>query len=193
MRAAVLTAVEDLIVESGLGAVELTAVADRAGVARSTVYRRWGTVAALLAELLRDMAATSEPRADTGTLRGDLLANAELVRRTLSNERQGPLFRALLAGAASDSESADALARFYRHRVTEWSACVIDGVRRGEVPTGTDAAAVVRAVSAPLYYQWLITGTPLKRRDAVRAADAALAAADAGVFAVRGRPHPGSD
>lgn len=157
------------------------------------MYRRWGTVEALLAELLHDMAATSDPRADTGTVRGDLLANAELVRRTLSDGRRGPLFRALLAGASFDRDTEEGLQQFYRRRVAEWAPCVVDGVRRGEVPAGTDAAAVVRAVSAPLYYQWLITGAPLRRRDAERAVDAALAAAAAGVFAVRRRPHPDSD
>lgn len=157
------------------------------------MYRRWGTVAALLAELLHDMAATSEPRADTGSVRGDLLANAELVRRTLSDARRGPLFRALLAGASFDVDTAEGLRHFYRRRVAEWAPCVVDGIGRGEISAGTDAAAVVRAVSAPLYYQWLITGTPLRRRDTERAVDAALAAATAGVFAVRHRTHPDSD
>jgi AcrR family transcriptional regulator len=192
VRTAVLDAVADLLVESGLAGVELTAVADRAGVGKSTVYRRWGTIGALVADLLHDMAETSVPRADTGSLRGDLRANADLVRRTLSDPRSGGLFSAIIAAATFDADTADALAMFYGRRIAQWSACVDDAVERGEAPAGTDPAAVVRAVSAPLYYQWLILRTPLTRRDATRAADAALAAVDAGVFTVRSRPHHGS-
>ena len=182
MRAAVLRAVADLLVESGLAGLEIPLVAERAGVGKSTVYRRWGTVPALVADLLSEMAETSVPRADTGSLRGDLHANADLVRRTLSDPRQGRLFKAIIAAATCDDRTADALAEFYRRRVAEWSKCVDDAIRRGEVPSGTVATAVVGQVSAPMYYQFLTSTTPLTASDARRAADAALAAVDAGVF-----------
>ncbi|GDY75225.1 hypothetical protein SAV31267_047100 [Streptomyces avermitilis] len=53
-----------------------------------------------------------------------------------------------------------------------------------ELPVGTDAATVVRAVSAPLYYALLTTGTAPEPADADRAADAALAAARAEAYVV---------
>jgi AcrR family transcriptional regulator len=183
VRAAVLRAVEALLIETGLAGLELPLVADRAGVGRSTVYRRWGSVAALIADLLHDMAETSVARADTGSLRGDLRANAALVRRTLTDPRQGRVFKAIIAAATSDDRTAEALAEFYRRRIAEWSTSVEDAIRRGEAPPGTDAAAVIRQVSAPLYYQFLTSTTPLTTRDATRAADAAWAAVNAGVFA----------
>lgn len=182
VRAAVLRAVADMLVASGLAGLEIPLIAERAGVGKSTVYRRWGTVPALVADLLRDMAETSVRRADTGSLRGDLHANAELVRRTLSDPRQGRLFKAIIAAATCDDRTAEALAEFYRRRIAEWSACVEDAIRRGEAPTGTDATAVIGQVSAPLYYQFLTSTTPLTTSDARRAANAALAAVDAGVF-----------
>ncbi|MCV7170441.1 TetR/AcrR family transcriptional regulator [Mycobacterium manitobense] len=183
VRTAVLGATTDLLVEVGLDAVELTVVADRAGVGRSTVYRRWGSVAALMADLLVDMAETSVPRADTGSLCGDLRANAALVRRTLSSGRQGRLFKAIIAAATYDDRTAEALSEFYNRRIAEWSTCVDDAAARGEAPLGTDSAAVIRQVSAPLYYQFLTSTRRLTERDAIRAADAALAAVAAGVFA----------
>ena len=112
VRDAVLAATADMLIESGLDGVELTAVAARAGVGKSTVYRRWGTVPALVADLLTDMAQTSLPRADTGSLRGDLSANARLVQRTLADPRQGRLFKAIIAAATYDDQTAAALAEF---------------------------------------------------------------------------------
>jgi AcrR family transcriptional regulator len=185
VRASVLRATGDMLVESGLQGLELTAVAERAGVGKSTVYRRWGSVPALVADLLCDMAAQSRPRSNTGSLRGDLRANAALVRRTLSDSRQGRLFKAIIAAATCDQRTADALSMFYDRRVAEWSPCITDAVGRGEAPVGTDAAAAIRQVSAPLYYQFLTSTRPLTAKDAERAIDAAIAAITAGVF-VRG-------
>jgi AcrR family transcriptional regulator len=186
VRAAVLRATGDMLVESGLHGLELTAVADRAGVGKSTVYRRWGSVPALVTDLLGDMATQSLPRADTGSLRGDLRANAALVRRTLTNPRQGRLFKAIIAAASCDDRTAAALSTFYDRRVAEWSGCVVDAVARGEAPEATDVAAAIRQVSAPLYYQFLTSTRPLTAKDAERAVEAAISAIAAGVF-VRGR------
>jgi len=182
VREAVLRATGDMLVESGLHGLELTAVAERAGVGKSTVYRRWGSVPGLVTDLLGDMAAQSLSRSNAGSLRGDLRANAALVRRTLSDPRQGRLFKAIIAAATCDQRTAEALSTFYDRRVAEWSGCVVDAVSRGEAPEGTDAAAAIRQVSAPLYYQFLTSTRPLTAKDAERAVDAAIAAIVAGAF-----------
>jgi AcrR family transcriptional regulator len=187
VRASVLQATGDLLAESGLAGIDLTEVAARAGVGKTTVYRRWGSAPALVADLLTEMAAESLPRADTGSLAADLHANAALVRKTLSDRRQGPLFKAIIAAATCDPRTAEALAHFYDTRVAEWALCVIDAIARGEAPEDTDPAMAIRQVSAPLYYQFLTTTTPLRKADAERAADAALAAIAAGVLSHSGR------
>lgn len=182
VRAAVLTAAGDALAEHGLAGLDLTEIAGRAGVGKTTVYRRWGSVTGLLTDLLAEMAESSLPRTDTGTLLGDLTANARLVRRTLTDRRQGPLFLAVLAASLADPAAAAALHRFYRVRVAEWAPCVELAVERGEAPDGTDAAEVIRAVSAPLYYRMLTTASPLSVAVADRAAAAATAAAVAGTY-----------
>ncbi|MEU3244592.1 MULTISPECIES: TetR/AcrR family transcriptional regulator [unclassified Streptomyces] len=184
VRAAVLHAAGDVLAERGFAHLDLADVARRAEVGKTTVYRRWGSVAGLVADLLSDMAEQSLPRADTGSVLGDLRANAALVRRTLADARQGPLFRAVIAAATSDARTAEALRRFYEVRVDEWAPCVEQGVARGELPAGTDPAQVVRAVSAPLYYTLLTTGAVPDGAAADRAAEAAFAAAAAGVYVV---------
>ncbi|MFJ8162313.1 TetR/AcrR family transcriptional regulator [Streptomyces sp. NPDC096136] len=182
VRAAVLDAAGDMLAEQGFHGLDLAEVARRAEVGKTTVYRRWGTVAGLVADLLTDMAEQSLPRTDTGSLAEDLLANARLVLRTLTDPRQGPLFKAVIAAATGDARTAEALHRFYEVRVAEWAPCVQEAVARGELPEDTDAAEVVRAVSAPLYYRLLTTDAPLDEAAARRAAAAAVAAARAGAF-----------
>jgi len=182
VRAAVLRAAGDTLAEQGFAHLDLAEVARRAEVGRTTVYRRWGTVTALVADLLRDMAEQSLPRTETGSLLGDLRANARLVQRTSADPRQGALFRAVIAAATCDPKTAEALRSFYDVRVEEWAPCVRQAVDRGELPEGTDAHEVIRAVSAPLYYRLLTGGAPVDEAAADRAAEAAVAAARAGVY-----------
>ncbi|MFJ6795011.1 TetR/AcrR family transcriptional regulator [Streptomyces sp. NPDC091268] len=182
VREAVLEAAGDLLAEYGFHGLDLGEVARRSGVGKTTVYRRWGTAAGLVADLLGDMAEQSLPRTETGTLLGDLRANAELVRSTLADPRQGALFKAVIAAATTDARTAEALHRFYEVRVAQWAPCVRQAVGRGELPEGTDADEVIRAVSAPLYYRFLTTGAPLDTASAERAASAAALAALAGAY-----------
>ncbi|WP_369248015.1 TetR/AcrR family transcriptional regulator [Streptomyces sp. R41] len=186
VRTAVLRAAGDVLAEQGFAHLDLADVARRAEVGKTTVYRRWGSVTGLVADLLSDMAEQSVPRTETGSVLGDLRANAALVRRTLADPRQGALFRAVIAAGACDLRTAEALRRFYEVRVAEWAPCVEQGVARGELPPGTDPALVVRAVSAPLYYALLTTGVAPDAAAADRAAEAAVAAAAAGVYVVSG-------
>lgn len=184
VRDAVLRAAGDLLAESGFAALDLAEVAREAGVGRTTVYRRWGTPSGLVADLLVAMAEESLPRSRKGSIAADLRANARLVQSTLADARQGRLFRAVVVAGACDASAADALHRFYATRVDEWAPCVEEAVDRGELPEGTDARQVIRAVSAPLYYALLQSGQPLTRRLADQSARAALAAAEAGAFTV---------
>jgi len=182
VRAAVLRAAEDALIEVGFSRLDLTDIARRAGVGKTTVYRRWGTVTRLMADMLLEMAAQSLPRTETGSLLSDMQAHARLVQRTLADPRQGALFKAVIAAAICDSRAAEALHRFYDIRIREWAPCVEQAIERGEIPEGTDPCEVVRAVSAPLYYRLLTTAYPLDEAAADRAAEAAVAAARAGGF-----------
>ncbi|MBD2831588.1 MULTISPECIES: TetR/AcrR family transcriptional regulator [Streptomyces] len=182
VRESVLRAAGDALVEQGFDGLDLADVARRAEVGKTTVYRRWSTTAGLVADLLTDMAEQSEPRSDTGSLDEDLRANARLVVRTLTDARQGPLFAAVVAAATCDRRTAEALHRFYAVRIEEWAGCVDAAAGRGELPPGTDAREVIRAVSAPLYYRLLASGDPLDETVADRAAAAAAVAARAGVY-----------
>ena len=116
-------------------------------------------------------------------------ANARLGRKSLADQRSGAVFKAVITAAACDGDAATALHRFYATRIAEWAPCVEQAVARGDVPQGTDASEVIRAVSAPLYYRFLVSGDPLDVAAADRAARAAGDAARAGAYtAVYDRP-----
>ncbi len=182
VREAVLQAAGDALAEHGFDTLDLAEIARAAGVGKTTVYRRWGTPGAVAADLLDDMAEQSLPRARTGSVDKDLQENARLVVKTLTDPRQGRLFRALIAASLCNDQAAQALHRFYAVRIEEWKGCVSDAVARGELPPATPPDRVIAQVSAPLYYALLNTGEPLDEAAADRAAAAALAAARAGAI-----------
>src|SRR5580704_17090023 len=73
VRAAVLEATLDELAENGYAAMTMQGVADRAGVNKTSLYRRWAGKAGLLAEaLLATSADVTDPPA-TGEMRRDLL------------------------------------------------------------------------------------------------------------------------
>lgn len=190
VRTAVLRATGDLLAEHGFARLDPSEVAARAEVGKTTVYRRWRGPAGLIADLLVDMAEQSLPRADTGSLLGDLTANAQLIGKTLIDPRQSRLFRAVVAAATMDDSAAAALHRFYDTRLNEWTPCVEAAIARGEVPAGTDPRAVLSAVSAPLYYRSLASGDPIDNTAIHTAVRAAAHAAAAGVYVTRTDPEP---
>jgi len=92
VRAAVLRAAGDVLAEDGFARLDMADVARRAEVGKTTVYRRSGSVTGLVADLLSDMAELPVSRTETGSVLGDLRANAVLVRWTLADPRQGRCF-----------------------------------------------------------------------------------------------------
>jgi AcrR family transcriptional regulator len=80
------SAVRDLLEEQERSTVTVPQIAARAGVTPSTIYRRWGDLSVLLADVaLARLRPDSEP-ANTGSLRGDVRAWAEQYLDEMSSE-----------------------------------------------------------------------------------------------------------
>ena len=78
--------VRDLLEEQDRSTVTVPQIAARAGVTPSTIYRRWGDLSVLLADVaLARLRPDSEP-ANTGSLRGDVRAWAEQYLDEMSSE-----------------------------------------------------------------------------------------------------------
>lgn len=166
--------------------ISVETIAARAGVHKTTVYRRWGTKAELVAQALAGAAAAAIEVPDTGTIESDLRALSRSVGAVLADPGGAAITRALLAGAAESAEIGALMDRFWATRLAAISAIVDRAVQRGEISTGTDAAGIMNAVAAPLYYRLLVSREPITERDADRAAAATLAAARVGVFTTDG-------
>jgi AcrR family transcriptional regulator len=183
-RAAVLQATVAELVARGYPALTVEQVAARAGVHRTTLYRRWGGKEGLVAEAVEAFAGGAVQMPDTGTVEEDLRRWARSIVAMLTAPDSGAVVHALFSTGDSPAIR-DLRRRFYRTRSALVEPIVERAVARGQLPAGTDPAEVIRQVGAPLYYRFLVIDEPVTPADADRAADAAVAAARAGVLSTR--------
>ncbi|WP_240804225.1 TetR/AcrR family transcriptional regulator [Streptomyces sp. A0592] len=149
VREAVHQAVVDLLSDPDAGDLTIPAIAQRAGVNHTSVYRRWGSREALLADVVVTRLERDWPLADTGTLRGDLTAWAEAGVASIRTPEGRLLIRAVAlsmpAGAAAQEGRALQLGRRIDaiERIRERAAA------RGEDPPPLDR--ILDQLIAPLY------------------------------------------
>lgn len=149
--AAVQQAAKALLTEVGPGAFTVTDVARRADVNPTSIYRRWGSVEAVILDVEAARLSDVAPIRDTGTLRGDLLAYAHAAATDIA--RPGGLaFLQALIGAQNVSDERRFAAVL--ERAAEIQA-VLDRARdRGE--PARDVTAVVDCILAPIYLRFLL-------------------------------------
>ncbi|GHF70825.1 TetR family transcriptional regulator [Streptomyces mashuensis] len=148
VRAAVHRAVVDLVQEAGADKVTIPAVARRAGVNPSSVYRRWGTASALLADVAARRQDEETPEL-VGDLRQDLERVAVWTLTDLSRPGGVAFFRAEVAPDVDDRKAG---LRACLERVSaRFRAPLEAAARRGE--TTPSLERVLDRVVAPLYFR----------------------------------------
>jgi AcrR family transcriptional regulator len=183
VRAQVLDAVRAELAEVGHEGLTVEGVAARAGVHRTTVYRRWRDVGGLLVDVIDAAGETDWQPPDTGSLRGDLTALNREIQESLVVR---PSFAvALMAASFHSEQAARAQTRLWADRYAQCEVLVERAVERGELPTrDVDARGLLIAATAPLYHQLVLLRADPDPRLPERAARAAVLAAAAGAFSV---------
>jgi AcrR family transcriptional regulator len=182
VRAAVLSATLGELTETGYAALTIENVARRAGVHKTTVYRRWKDRESLVVDAVTELAGIRVPFPDLGDISADLHALALSLVRYLASPAGKAVTAVTLTEGGRIPEVTDARRRFFETRYRLAEPVIQAAIARGQLPAGTDPAEVVRAVIAPIYLRILVTEEPLSERVAHTAAEAALAAARAGLL-----------
>ena len=158
--AAVLAATLEILAEDGFGALTIDAVAEKAGVHRTTLYRRWGTRERLVVDALASQSTTEIPIPDTGTIQSDTEAIAKMVSANLAS----PLGRALaqgMVGHGDDDEIRSVTEEFWRTRFERTDVVVNRAIERRELPEDTDPRLVVEMVVATVWFRSIVTRSPI--------------------------------
>jgi AcrR family transcriptional regulator len=158
---AILRATAELLGEGGYAKLSIDGVAQRAGVTRQSIYRRWPTKLRLVADLLHDV-SEGAPLPDTGTLRDDLFALYRLYARNLLTPG-GPIIPALIAESLHDAELATIMNAYTDQRRVQAMQIFTRARGRGEVDETFDPGMLIDLISGYFWYRKLI------RRSTIRA------------------------
>ncbi|MFI7536779.1 TetR/AcrR family transcriptional regulator [Streptosporangium sp. NPDC049376] len=170
-----------LIFERGYAGLSVDEVAEQAGVAKTTLYRRWPTKDHLAVAVVARLQADDEIT-DTGDIRTDLVDYLEKIAAGLNRMRaaggnRGPSAGAVgeLVGAAARHEDIGRLGREQYARRNAIVLALIERARlRGELRADLDAEALFDQLAGALYYRVMITGAPIDRAYAERLVSCAL-------------------
>lgn len=182
VRAAVHAAAVAELLDKGYATLTVENVAQRAGVHKTTVYRRWADRDRLLVDALAEHMSADIPVPDTGAIETDLRALARSIVQTFSSPTGQAILAAMFTGAGHLPEIAEARRRVFEDRVVRAEPAVTRAVERGELARDTDPAEVLRTLVAPIYLRLLVTAEPVDETTADNAVRVTLAAARAGVL-----------
>jgi AcrR family transcriptional regulator len=164
VRAAVLEATAATLAEEGYENLSIEDVAQRAGVHKTTIYRRWPSKAELVADAVRERSATRVEVPDTGTLAGDLRALARAVAANIGSTDGAPMTKNLIAATVTSGAVAADMPKFWSERLQLTGTIVERAVARGELPADVDANLIIETLIGPLYVRLLLTGEPINRK-----------------------------
>jgi AcrR family transcriptional regulator len=159
---AIRNAVMHELAEVGYGRLSIEAVARRAGVGKTAVYRRWSNKLEMVLEIVSDVAGRSVPLPDTGSFAGDLQLLMMIVSRALQHRIASQIIPDLMAEAARNPQIAETLQKALRtHQQAAGDKLIGQAVARGELPEGTDPEMAVDLILGPLYWRLAVARIPV--------------------------------
>jgi AcrR family transcriptional regulator len=178
-QTAILSAAIALLLDQGLHTMSMDDVAERAGVSKATIYRWWASKELLALDALSTEWATptSTKQRDTGSLRGDLLAQLRPWVRQL-NERP---FGRVIAGLIAEAQTDPGFAKLYREHFIQprrdaTRPLLLRAIARGEIGPDTDLELSLDLFYGPIYHRLLHGHAPLNDRFTQQVVDAVIKA-----------------
>ncbi len=174
---AILTAARALLAERGWDGMTLGDVAARAGVAKTTLYRRWPGKAELVVDAMAQLFDTLRP-VDAGSVRADAIVTIRDLIALLARPETQTAFLALAAHASRDpglrAAVREKIIDRQRHLVYAGAA---RAEARGEGPQITEPDLLFDVIAGTMVHRMLIAGEPVDDAYLERFLDLVLPAA----------------
>jgi len=162
----ILEAALETLVEQGYDRFSFDAVASAAKASKATLYRRWSGKVDLVIDALQLMLGVeADQYPDTGSLRGDLVAQA-CAKGGLGENRPIQVFSQLITAAHRDPELGQAvLTRLVAPKLAATLRIFEAAQQRGEIGKDADLDLLARLLPAISIHEALLTGEhPSKAR-----------------------------
>ncbi|MEU0873544.1 TetR/AcrR family transcriptional regulator [Nocardia brasiliensis] len=155
-------AVLDELAEQGFARMSMEAVAKRAGVGKSALYRRWPSKLEMALAVLAEFSVSRATVADTGSLRGDLRETLDGLLEWLTHPRFSRILPDLVAETARNPELAEFVDTMIgTPRRTRGAELLRRAIDRGELPADLNIELALDVVAAPLYWRLSVRSAPI--------------------------------
>jgi len=150
-RESILIAAFGLLSELGYSGLTIDAVAKASGAGKTTIYRWWAGKAQLAVDAFFHATQAELRFPDTGTARGDFVAQITELADLLRGPR-GTVLAAMMGGARTDPELAQALGERWLNPRRQWGfARMTEAKTAGELWPDVDVGAALAVLYGPLY------------------------------------------
>jgi AcrR family transcriptional regulator len=163
-RRAVLAAALEELSLYGYGGLSAARIADRAGVHRTTVHRRWPDLGELIIEALTESAAADIRMPDTGNIRTDLKALLRSIAARIDTIESRARIKALVSDTARSPQIGAVVRTVWTTRFQLGEAVIQRGIDRGELRNDAAPMTIFSMFIAPLYLRLLITDERLDHK-----------------------------
>jgi AcrR family transcriptional regulator len=166
-----------LLGSHGYAGLTLDELAERSGVAKTTILRRWSSKAAVAAAGVERLALQSVDVPDSGSLRGDLHALLLGAAETFARGR-GQFVPRLIREAGHHPEITDLLFTVIHTRRQAYRRVLALAIARGELAPTVDQDLLIDLLIGPIWTRLLITRDPITREYVDSIVEAVLVAFD---------------
>jgi AcrR family transcriptional regulator len=164
---AILQATIELLGEEGYEGLSIEGVAARAGVGKTTVYRRWRSKEPLVVDAIKRCKSPEDPappRADEST-RDALVRVLNHFTRAMEPSESVRMMAGLIVEMSHNPELAEAVrTEILEHRRSFVFAILKRGIERGEIRQDVDVEVVADMLSGPVVMRVLLTGGAITPR-----------------------------
>lgn len=160
-KATVLRATAELLIEAGAGGVTIEGVAERAGVAKTTIYRHWKSRSQLIFDGFESLFRPVSPLPNEGSLREQLETLLSGLMRGLTQSDWAPAVTALIEAGDRDPELRQLVHDFLVVRMEHGRSALRAGMARGELRPDLDIDVAISLLVGPVFYRRLVSREPL--------------------------------
>jgi AcrR family transcriptional regulator len=142
------------------GEISMEALAERAGVSRTTIYRRWPSKVAVVAAAVSSLYLDRVEVEDTGSLSEDLVALLTETYRVMA-DGDGRVLEKLVRQSGQNPELTALVRSILYARRRMYATILNRGIARGEMPPETDQELLLDLLLGPLWFRLLVSGAPI--------------------------------
>ena len=154
----ILAATLELAGEVGIKGMSMDELAQRAGVSKATIYRRWPSKEILVLQALQSSLQPLDD-VDTGEVVEDLrLCLGQMIARMSKKDRMNDVLPHLIEMATHDTTLRSSVDDYVQNRRVPVLKVLERAISRGELPADTDIELVLDALLGPLIYRRLLSG-----------------------------------